>query len=91
MLRVCAAIESLRIPFDANAFRESQKEKDARIETVNGESGLVSLGLTHKQIFPKLVLLLHTLLYLYCYFRGFPLGFLPLLHTTNSLFTAAVL
>ena len=39
VLRVCAAIESLRIPFDANAFRESQKEKDARIETVNGERG----------------------------------------------------
>ena len=37
VLRVCASIESLRIPFDANAFRESQKEKDARIETVNGE------------------------------------------------------
>ena len=37
VLRVCTSIESLRIPFDANAFRESQKEKDERIETVNGE------------------------------------------------------
>ena len=40
VLRVCASIESLRIPFDANAFRESQKEKDLRIETVNGEGGV---------------------------------------------------
>ena len=39
MLRVCGSIESLRIPFDANAFRETQKEKDERIETVNGEQG----------------------------------------------------
>ena len=37
---MCASIESLRIPFDANAFRESQKEKDLRIETVNGEGGV---------------------------------------------------
>ena len=37
ILRVCTVIESLRVPLDANKeFRETQKEKEQRIEKVNG-------------------------------------------------------
>ena len=39
VLRVCNTIDSVRIPLnsEANSFRESEREKDARVEKVNGE------------------------------------------------------
>lgn len=38
ILRVCNTIDSVRIPLtsEANSFRESDKDKDARVEKVNG-------------------------------------------------------
>ena len=40
VLRVCNTIDSVRIPLtsEANSFRESERDKDARVEKVNGES-----------------------------------------------------
>ena len=39
VLRVCNTIETVRIPLtsEANSFRESKKEKDNRVERVNGK------------------------------------------------------
>jgi len=39
VLRVCSTIDSVRIPLtsDANSFRESEKDKESRIEKVNGK------------------------------------------------------
>ena len=38
VLRVCSAVETLRIPTDASGgFRETEKEKEARVEKLNGE------------------------------------------------------
>ena len=39
VLRVCNTIDSVRIPLnsEANSFRESEREKDARVEKVNGK------------------------------------------------------
>ena len=40
VLRVCSTIDSVRIPLtsDANSFRESEKDKESRIEKVNGKN-----------------------------------------------------
>ena len=40
VLRVCNTIDSVRIPLnsEANSFRESEREKDARVEKVNGKT-----------------------------------------------------
>ena len=40
VLRVCNTIDSVRIPLnsEANPFRESEREKDARVEKVNGKN-----------------------------------------------------
>ena len=39
VIRVCGTIETVRIPLtsEANSFRESKKEKDSRVERVNGK------------------------------------------------------
>ena len=39
VLRVCNTIETVRIPLtsEANSFRESKKDKDGRVEKVNGK------------------------------------------------------
>ena len=39
ILRVCTVIESLRVPLAAKDFKETQKEKEERIEKVNGAYG----------------------------------------------------
>ena len=36
MLRVCSVIERVRVPISDEAFQESDAEKEARIERVNG-------------------------------------------------------
>ena len=40
VLRVCSTIETVRIPLtsEANSFRESTKDKDSRVEKVNGKN-----------------------------------------------------
>ena len=40
VLRVCNTIETVRIPLtsEANSFRESKKDKDSRVEKVNGKN-----------------------------------------------------
>ena len=40
VLRVCSTIEMVRIPLtsEANSFRESTKDKDSRVEKVNGKN-----------------------------------------------------
>ena len=40
VLRVCSTIETVRIPLtsEANSFRESTKDKDSRVEKVNGKT-----------------------------------------------------
>eukprot|EP00094_Tigriopus_californicus_P004744 TCALIF_04564-PA protein Name:"Protein of unknown function" AED:0.61 eAED:0.61 QI:0/0/0/0.33/1/1/3/0/160 len=39
VLRVCSVLETLRMPFDASGgFQESEKEKEARLEKVNGKN-----------------------------------------------------
>ena len=40
VLRGCNTIDSVRIPLnsEANSFRESEREKDARVEKVNGKT-----------------------------------------------------
>ena len=37
---MCHTVDSVRIPLtsDANSFRESEKDKDGRVERVNGKS-----------------------------------------------------
>ena len=37
---MCNTVDSVRIPLtsDANSFRESEKDKDGRVERVNGKS-----------------------------------------------------
>ena len=37
MLRVCSVIERVRVPISDEAFQESDAEKEARIERVNGK------------------------------------------------------
>ena len=39
VLRVCNTIDSVRIPLtsEANSFRESERDKDSRVERVNGK------------------------------------------------------
>ena len=38
ILRVCTAIESLRVPLsDQPSFKESKSQREARVERVNGE------------------------------------------------------
>ena len=40
VLRVCSALETLRVPTDANGgFRETDKDKEARLEKLNGGFG----------------------------------------------------
>ena len=45
VLRVCNTIDSVRIPLnsEANSFRESEREKDARVEKVNGKKNTLKL------------------------------------------------
>ena len=42
VLRVCNTIDSVRIPLtsEANSFRESERDKDARVEKVNGKQNV---------------------------------------------------
>ena len=46
VLRVCNTIDSVRIPLnsEANSFRESEREKDARVEKVNGKTLKASIS-----------------------------------------------
>ena len=46
VLRVCNTIETVRIPLtsEANSFRESKKDKDGRVEKVNGKMKNIRRG-----------------------------------------------
>ena len=50
VLRVCNTIDSVRIPLnsEANSFRESERDKDARVEKVNGKNNYKSTVLAIK-------------------------------------------
>ena len=59
VLRVCSTIETVRIPLtsEANSFRESTKDKDSRVEKVNGKNINCILRSAHKAVFLVGVLL----------------------------------
>merc|ERR1711974_348334 len=52
VLRVCNTIETVRIPLtsEANSFRESKKEKDNRVEKVNGKKIFFYIGNNFPQV-----------------------------------------
>ena len=53
VLRVCSTIETVRIPLtsEANSFRESTKDKDSRVEKVNGKNNNFSCMLLNPNKF----------------------------------------
>ena len=54
VLRVCSTIETVRIPLtsEANSFRESTKDKDSRVEKVNGKN-IINYGNTGCGVFKR--------------------------------------